>query len=136
MKAATPLKGRKLAALDKSRNLEAELRDYLASVKAGGPTWSRKTEFSRLPDGSGVRRLITLYDGTVEKDETLQGPRWQLMAARMGTGFSQAKFSELLGVSKRTLENWEQGRRSPTGAAATLLRIAAQRPDVLRDLAA
>jgi transcriptional regulator with XRE-family HTH domain len=42
----------------------------------------------------------------------------------------------LLGVSPRTLQDWEQGRREPTGAAKTLLRVAERHPEVLRELAA
>ncbi len=49
------------------------------------------------------------------------------------TGMSQGKFAELLGVSVRTLQEWEQGRRAPTGAARMLLRIAAKNPRVLLD---
>jgi len=54
--------------------------------------------------------------------------------ARSKTGLSQPKFAELLGVSVRTLQEWEQGRRSPSGAARSLLHIAAIRPDVFRDV--
>lgn len=54
--------------------------------------------------------------------------------ARASVGLSQAAFAELLGVSVRTFQDWEQGRRSPTGAAKTLLRVAVQHPEVLRDL--
>jgi putative transcriptional regulator len=54
---------------------------------------------------------------------------------RESTGLSQARFAELLGVSVRTLQDWEQGRRSPSGAAWTVLVIAARRPDVLREIA-
>lgn len=56
--------------------------------------------------------------------------------ARANTGLSQAQFAALLGVSPRTLQDWEQGRREPTGAARTLLRVASTHPKVLRDLAA
>lgn len=49
---------------------------------------------------------------------------------------SQAEFAKLLGVSVRTLQEWEQGRRAPSGAAATLLRIAARHPAALMELAA
>lgn len=42
---------------------------------------------------------------------------------REKVGLSQAKFAMLIGVSKRTLENWEQGRRHPSGPAKVLLRI-------------
>lgn len=55
--------------------------------------------------------------------------------ARLQVGASQSQFAALLGVSARTLQDWEQGRREPTGAAKTLLRVAATRPDVLRGLA-
>jgi putative transcriptional regulator len=41
--------------------------------------------------------------------------------ARANMGLSQAEFASLLGVSARTLQDWEQGRREPTGAARTLL---------------
>ena len=56
--------------------------------------------------------------------------------ARYKAGLSQAKFAVLLGVSVRTLQDWQQGRRQPSGAAQTLLKIADTRPEVLRELAA
>ncbi|MBA1322723.1 helix-turn-helix domain-containing protein [Pseudomonas plecoglossicida] len=56
--------------------------------------------------------------------------------ARAKVGVSQSTFAQLLGVSLRTLQDWEQGRRRPTGAAQTLLRIASQHPEALRDLQA
>lgn len=52
------------------------------------------------------------------------------------TGLSQADFAAALGVSKRTIEQWEQGRRRPSGAAKTLLKIVDRHPDVLLELAA
>jgi putative transcriptional regulator len=58
----------------------------------------------------------------------------QAAEARSKTGLSQPKFAELLGVSVRTLQEWEQGRRSPSGAARSLLHIAAIRPDVFREV--
>ena len=55
--------------------------------------------------------------------------------ARARTGLTQGEFAELLGVSVRTLQDWEQGRRDPTGAAQTLLRVAVKHPGILRALA-
>ena len=54
--------------------------------------------------------------------------------ARAKTGLSQQDFARLLGVSARTLQDWEQGRRQPTGAAKTLLRVAILHPEVLLSL--
>jgi putative transcriptional regulator len=54
---------------------------------------------------------------------------------REKTGLSRARFAQLLGVSVRTLQDWEQGRRAPSGAARTLLRIAAKNPKALLDVA-
>ena len=51
--------------------------------------------------------------------------------ARARLGLSQQAFAILLGVSPRTLQDWEQGRREPTGAAKTLLRVAVEHPEVL-----
>lgn len=50
---------------------------------------------------------------------------------RSRTGLSQKDFAKLMGVSTRTLQEWEQGRRSPSGAARTLILIAAKDPAML-----
>ncbi len=49
-------------------------------------------------------------------------------AIRERPGLTQSEFARLLGVSVRTLQEWEQGRRAPSGAARTLLLIAAKNP--------
>lgn len=54
---------------------------------------------------------------------------------REKTGLSQAHFAALLGVSVRTLQDWEQGRRAPSGAARTLLMVADRNPRALLDVA-
>jgi putative transcriptional regulator len=54
--------------------------------------------------------------------------------ARASIGMSQQEFAELLGVSPRTLQDWEQGRREPTGAARMLLRVAVKHPRMLRGM--
>jgi len=50
---------------------------------------------------------------------------------RAKLGLSQTKFAQLLGISEDTLQNWEQGRRKPTGPAKVLLRVAATHPDAV-----
>lgn len=50
---------------------------------------------------------------------------------REKTGLSQSRFAQLLGVSVRMLQEWEQGRRAPCGAARTLLLIAFKNPRAL-----
>jgi putative transcriptional regulator len=59
-----------------------------------------------------------------------------VVAARIKSGLSQSQFARLMGVSVRTLQDWEQGRRNPSGAAKTLITIAAQHPEVLLQAAA
>ena len=63
-----------------------------------------------------------------------QVPVSPIVATRQRISLNQAQFAALLGVSKRTLQEWEQGRRQPTGAARTLLKIAERHPEVLREL--
>lgn len=127
------LSKKELAAWEKSRDLNAELQRALRQLKRGG--WVRKTVFLRQPDGS-TRRVIARRDGTVEKDHVIPPAETSVRAARAATGLSQAQFARLLGVSVRTLQEWEQGRKTPSGAAATLLKIAGRRPEVLKEVAA
>ncbi len=53
---------------------------------------------------------------------------------RAKVGLSQTQFAQLMGVSVRTLQDWEQGRRRPSGAAQTLLMIADKNPQVILDV--
>ena len=54
---------------------------------------------------------------------------------REKVGLSQSRFAALLGVSVRTLQDWEQGRRAPSGAARTLLLVAHRNPHALLEVA-
>ena len=58
-----------------------------------------------------------------------------VISARMKSGLSQSAFAKLMGVSVRTLQDWEQGRREPSGAAKTLIAIAERSPEVLKAVA-
>jgi len=53
---------------------------------------------------------------------------------REGYALSQSQFAALLGISVRTLQNWEQGRRSPEGPAQVLLQVAAKHPEAVWDV--
>jgi putative transcriptional regulator len=53
-----------------------------------------------------------------------------IRAIRERTNLSQPEFADLIGVSVKTLQNWEQNRRRPTGPAATLLKVIASEPEM------
>ena len=59
-----------------------------------------------------------------------------VMITRQKLGLSQSEFARLLGISPRTIQEWEQGRRNPQGAALSLLRIAQAKPDIVREVLA
>lgn len=57
-----------------------------------------------------------------------------VVSTRIKSGLFQSRFATFLGVSVRTLQEWEQGRRQPSGAAKTLITIAQKSPEVLTEL--
>ena len=61
---------------------------------------------------------------------------YPIVRAREKSGLSQAEFAQLMGVSVRTIQDWEQGRREPNAAAKTLIKVAELHPSVLRKCAA
>lgn len=95
-----------IAARDAKRNIGEELLQGIKDVKAG-------------KYGAGYQ---------VEAND--------IVKARMQCGLSQAQFAAALHISPRTLQQWEQGRRQPSGAAETLLKIVARHPEILRELMA
>ena len=72
---------------------------------------------------SSVKEMDQIIDGSKTPSRVFDYPDPEIKAIREMTGLSQTRFASLIGVSKRTLENWEQGRRQPTGPAKALLRI-------------
>ena len=60
----------------------------------------------------------------------------EVAAARLKTGLSQAQFAKALHISARTLQDWEQGRRQPSGAAQALIQIAFRHPEVIAEVLA
>lgn len=53
--------------------------------------------------------------------------------ARSRTGLTQLEFAEVLHISPRTLQEWEQGRRKPSGPAKALIEIASRHPEIIRE---
>jgi putative transcriptional regulator len=100
------LTAKELIARDAKRNIKAEIEAGMREVRAG-----------RKPS-----HRVHHIDVS------------EITAARAKVGLSQEKFAAVLGVSRRTLEGWEQGRRQPSGAARSLLKIASKRPEVLREM--
>ena len=99
------LKGKALEKFEVERDVWQEVLEGVQEIKAGG----------------GKRKKAM--------------PKSHVARVRVKSGLSQAEFASVLGVSKRTLEQWEQGRREPSGAAKTLLRIAERHPEVLVEVA-
>lgn len=95
-----------IAARDADRDIGAELLKAIRDIKGG--------------------KLGATYQ--VEANDVVK--------ARLKSGLSQAQFAAALHISPRTLQQWEQGRRHPSGAAETLLKIVFRHPEVLRDLSA
>ena len=62
-------------------------------------------------------------------------PQNDIVKVRTKLGLSQSKFAAVLGISADTLQNWEQGRRSPTGPAKVLLKVVTKHPEVLLEVA-
>lgn len=98
-----PMNERELRARDAKRDIGAELLQSIRDVKAGNV---------------GKVNVVKITPAA---------------EARQRLGMSQSQFAGLLGVSVRTFQDWEQGRREPSGAAKTLLRVAALRPDAVHE---
>jgi putative transcriptional regulator len=100
------LTGKALTKFEAERDVWQEVLDGIREIKAGG----------------GKRTKVEAKS--------------QVVRVRLKSGLSQSQFAAALGVSKRTLEQWEQGRREPSGAAKQLLKIAERHPEVLIEVAA
>mgnify|MGYP002632066362 FL=1 len=72
---------------------------------------------------TSVQEMDGIVKGQKQPTRRFEFREPEVKAIREKMGVSQDKFAVILGVSKRTVENWEQGRRHPTGAARSLLKI-------------
>ena len=64
----------------------------------------------------------------------LKNEREDIQEVRQGFNASQSEFAQFMGVSINTLQNWEQGRRHPTGPAKVLLRIVVRKPEIFTEM--
>jgi len=69
--------------------------------------------------------------GETEPSRVFQLDAIDIRAIRDGYQLTQEQFAAMLGISVRTLRNWEQGRRTPEGPAMVLLRVAARHPEAV-----
>jgi putative transcriptional regulator len=82
----------------------------------------------------GIREIKNYKSGTkVLRVRSLKAPS-SPKVIRQRLKLSQSAFAGLMGVSLRTVQDWEQGRRKPSGPAVALLRIAEQKPEVFLHL--
>lgn len=78
---------------------------------------------------ASVQEMDQIVKGQEKASRGFKYPDPEVKAIRERLGVPQEKFAMILGVSKRTFENWEQGRRDPTGAARSLLRLVEADPE-------
>jgi putative transcriptional regulator len=72
---------------------------------------------------TSIEEAGKIQRGEIKASRIHQYPEPDVKTIRENVGFSQSKFAALIGVSIRTLQNWEQGHRHPTGPARVLLRL-------------
>lgn len=97
-------------------------------LKSRKPLSQRDLEALEAQRNVGAEILQSIRDMKAGKGKVVLSPA---VEARTATGLSQSQFARLLGVSVRTLQGWEQGRKQPSGAARTLLAIARANPKAI-----
>jgi putative transcriptional regulator len=83
---------------------------------------------------ASVREGGAILRGEKVPSRTFVAPGVEVKSVRAKYKLSQREFAAMLGISVRTLQNWEQGRRSPEGPARVLLLIAAKHPEAVLDV--
>jgi putative transcriptional regulator len=116
----------------KSRSIK-EMMAATEKMARGRTTPARVWEVKADGKGGFTRRTIG-----PKSFRRAQKAAWDksIAATREKIGLSQSRFARLLGISVRTLHHWEQGNRTPSGAAQVLLRVAATHPEILLESAA
>jgi putative transcriptional regulator len=89
---------------------------------------SKRDLFSELVAGIAAARKHDRGDTELVTRE-FKAP--DIRAIRERLGITQAIFADVLGVNVRTVQNWEQGHRVPTGPAMALLKIVEREPEAV-----
>ena len=92
----------------------------------------RKELFEELLEG--VQQGGDILRGEMKPSRVFEFSDPDVRAIRERYGLTQDKFASLMGISVKTLQNWEQGRRKPEGAARVLLQVAAKHPEAVLDV--
>jgi putative transcriptional regulator len=79
----------------------------------------------------GLREAVAIHKGELKPARITNLETVNVLEVRQKLNISRPKFAALIGVSERTVENWEQGRNKPSGAARALLRVAEYNPTVV-----
>lgn len=88
--------------------------------------------FAELVDSVREGRAILRGETQASRAFIIQPP--DIKNIRNGFGLTQEQFAAMLGISVRTLRNWEQGRRVPEGPARVLLQVATRHPEAILDV--
>ncbi|GEP41671.1 helix-turn-helix domain-containing protein [Brevifollis gellanilyticus] len=124
----------KTAKSSKSSSLGEELMESVreaGSVLRGEKPAARVWRLTKMPDGT-IKRVKVSAAAHQKQQAARWKERTEAAQARDALALSQSEFADLLGISVRTLHQWEQGRRQPTGAARMLLKIARLQPKLLK----
>ena len=92
----------------------------------------RKELFDELLES--VQQGGKILRGEMKPSRVFEFSDPDVRAIREHYGLTQDKFASLMGISVKTLQNWEQGRRKPEGAARVLLQVAAKHPEAVLDV--
>ncbi len=82
----------------------------------------------------GIKEIQRYKKGEIQLEVRILTDPSPTQDIRKKLQLSQSSFASLMGVSIRTIQDWEQGRRSPKGPAKSLLRVAEQHPEVFADI--
>ena len=91
----------------------------------------KKDEFNQLAES--VRQAGKIRRGEMKSSRELEYQPTDIKAIRLKLAKSQSEFALMIGVSVATLQNWEQGRRTPGGPARALLKVAEHDPDAVAE---